>query len=395
MENIFDDLRTARRIWNCDETGFQMMPGNRGVFIWQEKGAKRAKQCYTGGKMMITVMVCGSAAGDLMKPFVIYPGSEASVKRGIGFDFDKYPGASFHATETGWMSRPLFTEFLDHFHHEAERMKIKRPILLILDGAVMHIHTGAIERARAHNIELFLLPPNATSAMQPMDIAVMKPIKDAWRALKTVHSYQHLGPEGVISKKNFLSILKPTLEKGASADNIRAGFRKAGIYPLNAEQPKSNKEMFLAQDDLTTIEDARVLQDIRQLKQGPQYISYGELPARFVRPSDHPQKEIVAVYVTMEYHEEGQPKDVLRRALSQEEYSSFVTSRYHHGVEYRIVPSSIPRLDDNKRCIVRRVKVQIQFKTGDLKVTVYTPQEWMAATGSVHEVSSLSLFFEF
>ena len=392
MENIFEEQRGASRIWNCDETGFQFHGTNAGICIWAEKGSKRVKQCYSGGKTMITVVMCGSAAGQRMNPFVIYPSTEASIRKGIGFDFDHYPGASFHASETGWMNRNLFPEFIEHFHREAQRMLLRRPLMLILDGAAMHISAGTIERAQRYNIELFLLPPNATSAMQPMDISVMGPLKIAWREERAVWTYKHLGPDGVISKKNFLHVLKPTIERAATPDNIKAGFRKAGIYPLNVEKPKENKDMFLGREQMSTITDARVLQDIRTMKKGPQYISYGELPAKFFRPGDNPKKEIQSVYMKLEYHKEGEPTDELKKAITREVYTDFVTSRFLGGVEYRLVSSDIPRLDDSKRQIVQRVKVHIVFKSGDMKVSTFTPMEWAAATGSPHEVHIFQYF---
>ena len=56
----------------------------------------------------------------------------------------------------------------------------ERPIMLLIDGHAYHIPIEAIYLCQANNIILFCLPPRTTHALQPLDVAVFKSLKDRY-----------------------------------------------------------------------------------------------------------------------------------------------------------------------------------------------------------------------
>ena len=118
-----------------------------------------------------------------------------------------------------YLSKVLVADFKD-----------KRPILLIYDGHTTHVSISLIEEAMKEQVTILKLPPHSSHLLQPLDVAVFKPIKDRWDA-KLV-KWQRDNPGKKILKKNF-SLLTKTVWKETDPVIIQNGFKKAGIYPFN------------------------------------------------------------------------------------------------------------------------------------------------------------------
>ncbi|KAK7130403.1 hypothetical protein R3I93_019897 [Phoxinus phoxinus] len=69
--------------------------------------------------------------------------------------------------------------------------------------------------------------------LQPLDISVFNPLKGVFSTLASRMGL--VRGDMVVGKKHFSSVLKHAYEKAVTAANIKAGFRKAGIYPLSRE----------------------------------------------------------------------------------------------------------------------------------------------------------------
>jgi len=116
-----------------------------------------------------------------------------------------------------------------------------RPQVLILDGHDSHNFVELIQLALDNNIEIVELPAHTSHWLQPCDRTVFKPLKDAYadECQKLMNNY----PGVMISKANFCGLLSRAWDRALTEDNIKAGFKACGIYPLNPDQIPSEAYM--------------------------------------------------------------------------------------------------------------------------------------------------------
>ena len=109
----------------------------------------------------------------------------------------------------------------------------QRPVILFIDGHKTHMTLDLIDITRSSGVILFCLPPHTTHALQPLDVAVFKSLKDNF--LKSVCALSFAKKNFVVSKHEFASVVKEPFEKAFSMSNIKAGFSKSGIFPYNPD----------------------------------------------------------------------------------------------------------------------------------------------------------------
>ena len=59
-----------------------------------------------------------------------------------------------------------------------ERVGEESAAIVIIDNFKGHVIDPVLSLLESYSIHVFLLPPNTTDALQPMDVAVNKPAKD-------------------------------------------------------------------------------------------------------------------------------------------------------------------------------------------------------------------------
>ncbi|XP_067283522.1 uncharacterized protein [Pseudorasbora parva] len=213
------------QLWNCDETGFGDKPKSREKVICQ-KGKRHIYRQQTTTREHITVHVAVSAAGESVPPFIIYPRCLPSVAYALGGPENSLYGYA----DKGYMTAELFLKWLDHFIKYAPPA---RPLVLIMDQHETHCGRQIIDVCRENQIDILLLPPHTTHMLQPLDISVFNPLKGVFSTLASRMGL--VRGDMVVGKKHFSAVLKHAYEKAVTAANIKAGFRKAGIYPLSRE----------------------------------------------------------------------------------------------------------------------------------------------------------------
>lgn len=89
----------------------------------------------------------------------------------------------------------------------------------------------------SNDIHLFCLPPHTTNILQPLDVAIFKPLKTYFSKLTDIVNLASLGESSpvTICKKNFTAIFKEACEEKLNIGLIKTGFRKCGIVPFNPE----------------------------------------------------------------------------------------------------------------------------------------------------------------
>lgn len=129
LSEMYDELGLwdePGRIFNADETGLQLIfkPGK----VISAKGKNDVYHATTGEKgSTVTVMVCTSATGQAVPPFVIMK----RVRKRDAYSKGMPNGSVVHMSDSGYMTSEAFSVFLDH----VSRCKPRGKVLLILDGA--------------------------------------------------------------------------------------------------------------------------------------------------------------------------------------------------------------------------------------------------------------------
>lgn len=106
--------------------------------------------------------------------------------------------------------------------------------VMIGDNLASHLSYNVIRKCEAANIAFILFPPNATDKLQPLDVAVFRSFKLAWRKVLKIWKTK----KGATTfKENFPILYKETSHSisNKSGENLISGFRACGLYPLNPE----------------------------------------------------------------------------------------------------------------------------------------------------------------
>jgi hypothetical protein len=190
-------------IYNYDESGLKDDPGaDKAIF---RKGVKYAEQIRYHTKSQISVMFCGTISGKLLPPYVIYKAAncwESWRQRGPD-------GARYTATPSGWFEGSSFTDwFKKVLLPDAKKLPGKK--VLIGDNLSSHINMEVISLCASNNIEFVCLPPNSTHLLQPLDVGIFGPMKQAWRV--QLKSYSAKDPTAkLLNKSDFPGMLKAVL----------------------------------------------------------------------------------------------------------------------------------------------------------------------------------------
>lgn len=106
---------------------------------------------------------------------------------------------------------------------------------MIGDNLASHLTLKVIELCSDNDVSLIFLTANSTHLTQPLDVAFFRPLKTAWRNIlekwkNTQGKYEPSRP-----KDRFPKLLKQLMDdiKVQGPKNVRAGFKKCGIIPVN------------------------------------------------------------------------------------------------------------------------------------------------------------------
>lgn len=118
-------------------------------------------------------------------------------------------------------------------------LTIKYPVVLFFDGHHSHLSLKLIKMARENRIHLICFPPHCTHIMQPLDVSVFGPIKDAWR--KLLKEFQLKTCAATLTKEDFPSLICKLWEVSFLPSHLKSGFLKCGLCPFNRAAIPSDK----------------------------------------------------------------------------------------------------------------------------------------------------------
>lgn len=123
-------------------------------------------------------MLCGTATGELLPPYVVYK----SKRVWDTWQEGGVPGAKYDCTKSGWFDGTTFSNFFFRLLLPHARKKSGTKVV-ICDNLSSHVDEDVIKACRQYNIKFVFLPPNTTHWTQPLDVAFFAPMKKKWRSL--------------------------------------------------------------------------------------------------------------------------------------------------------------------------------------------------------------------
>lgn len=227
--NCDDILEDPDRVLNGDETGFSLCPKTGKVLA--PRGWKNVYSVKIGNeKANITVLLVFTANGKIGPPLVVFP----YIRPPKALIESMPPNWILGRSDSGWMKCDNFFDYIaNDFNEWVKQMKLKRPILLLIDGHKSHMTMQLSEFCHQNGIILYALPANTTHILQPADVSVFKPIKTEWK--KTVRDWKNR-PENInisVNEMNFCRVLQEAIEKSNMEQHIINGFKKVNYTPSN------------------------------------------------------------------------------------------------------------------------------------------------------------------
>lgn len=231
LKEVVKDV-PADNIYNYDETCMSDDPGKKKVIC--RRGSKYPERIMNSTKTNISVMFCGNARGNSLPPYVIYKGEHLWTT----WTENGPEGTRYNRTKQGWIDGSTFEEwFSTHLLPILKKQEGKK--VVIGDNLSSHVSLNVLRLCEENNIRFICLPPNSTHLTQPLDLAYFRPLKIKWRQVLTEWKQSESGKSvATLPKDMFPRLLKKALvilEENVS-ENMKAGFRKAGIYPINKEE---------------------------------------------------------------------------------------------------------------------------------------------------------------
>ena len=219
-------------IWNFDETNLTDDPGNKRIIT--KRGMRYPERIINCTKSATSLMFSGSASGEIVPPYVVYK-AEAIWST---WTENGPPGARYNRSKSGWFDAVCFEDwFITTLLPRLKKADGKK--VVIGDNLSSHINVAVLEACSKFNIAFIALPPNSTHLTQPLDVAYFRPMKTAWRSILAQWKESGKGRKlPSLPKDQFPDLLSKLMVKMSvkDAENLKSGFRKTGIYPLDRKQ---------------------------------------------------------------------------------------------------------------------------------------------------------------
>ncbi|CAF0991698.1 unnamed protein product [Didymodactylos carnosus] len=223
-----DLMDKPAQIFNADESGFADKTKESWVVVnssvrhvFEESGGT--------GKNYTTALICISASGQVLPPFIIYTGKNLMSTWCQGGP----SGAHYSVTPKGWINAERYEYWFEKFFIQCTA-HINRPLLLIIDGHTVHVSLKLIDLMKQHQIICLMLPPHTTNALQPLDVVLFNNVKADWVSIKLTNFLKKTGRKTVIPA-NIPGLMKKLFydKQAFSTTRIVSSFARAGIWPFN------------------------------------------------------------------------------------------------------------------------------------------------------------------
>jgi hypothetical protein len=229
----------ARHTYNMDEKGFMIGITGRSkrVFskaIWKAKGLRQSLQ--DGSRDWITLLACVCADGSALPPSLLFSSANKSIQSSWVDAIQAGEHRVFiTSSPSGWTNDDIGLAWLEQVFNRETKAKARSSWrLLILDGHGSHVTSSFIDYCDQHRILLCVLPPHSTQTLQPLDVALFKPLSTAYAKELSDHLHRAQG-QLTVKKGDFFELFWRAWHSSFAEKTIRSAFEHTGISPLNSE----------------------------------------------------------------------------------------------------------------------------------------------------------------
>ncbi len=120
-----------------------------------------------------------------------------------------------------------------------------------------------------HDITFVCLPANSTDKMQPLDVGIFRPMKNAWRA--QLRRYQEQDPNfKILQKTEFPGMLKELVMSLDTQGILHQAFKKCSLFPIDREQVLERIPAAVQTEEIAQHVDAALLKklEVRRFGEG-------------------------------------------------------------------------------------------------------------------------------
>ncbi|KAJ0134501.1 Uncharacterized protein HZ326_22450 [Fusarium oxysporum f. sp. albedinis] len=217
-------------IWNFDETGFMMGVISSGIVVTSSERRGRPKSVQPGNREWVTAIQAINAEGRAIGPFIVVAGQYHLAN---WYQEGNLPATwAIATTQNGWTDNETGLEWLKHFNRCTTDRSVGPYRLLILDGHESHHSADFQIYCEENNIITLCMPPHSSHLLQPLDVGCFGPLKKAYG-----REIEHLIRRSItyISKTEFFPAFYVAFQAAITEQNIKGGFRGAGLAPFNPE----------------------------------------------------------------------------------------------------------------------------------------------------------------
>jgi hypothetical protein len=179
---------------------------------------------------LVSMLSCINAEGGKIPNFYILKGTYFLQ------DYIKNcePNGVMAMQPNAWMTKWLFESWISHFISilkETTGIDERNRHLFILDGHNSHVTLEVVTLAMNSGLDIISLPSHTSHALQPLDVSCFKPFKSAFRQIRDSWTLLNKGKK--VEKSDLCEWTSQALEKSLTPKNIKSGFKKTGIWPLD------------------------------------------------------------------------------------------------------------------------------------------------------------------
>ncbi|KAH7461693.1 hypothetical protein FOMA001_g18887 [Fusarium oxysporum f. sp. matthiolae] len=246
IKRLFDVYETVdwippERRYNADEGGIMEGQGVNGLVIGSSQESPNAVPVKTATvRTWTSIIECISAVGVVLHPLVIFKAKSIQEQWFRREFLEKHLGWQVTFSKNGWTSNSIALEWLEKvFLPQTAPADPADARLLIVDGHGSHATEEFMAKCYLNNVYLLFLPAHCSHVLQPLDLGCFSSLKAAYRTLVGEHTA--LTDSTRVGKQMFLDFYARAREIGFRKENIRSGWRAAGLWPVNINKPLASR----------------------------------------------------------------------------------------------------------------------------------------------------------